>query len=106
MDRNEGEKQRPPPSPPPRGQPWAGDGEHSREHRDPTRVVEKLRKQRVAPISFHCRATIKPIRIANGSAKMARPYTRYTRFDWVGVNTPTISEMDFSSATHSLRVIS
>ncbi len=58
-----------------------------------------------APSSFHCRETIKPIRIAKGSAKIATPYTRYTRLDWVGVKTPTISEMDFSSATHSYRVI-
>ena len=26
-----------------------------------------------APSSFHCRATIKPIRIMNGSARIARP---------------------------------
>src|SRR5436190_1603161 len=31
---------------------------------------------------------------------------RYTKLDCVGVKTPTISEMDFSSASHSFRVIS
>ena len=29
-----------------------------------------------APSSVQCRATIKPIRIANGSARIARLYTR------------------------------
>ncbi|CEZ28653.1 Uncharacterised protein [Mycobacterium tuberculosis] len=59
-----------------------------------------------APSSFHCRETIRPIRITNGNAKIARPYPRYTRSDCDGDSTPTISEMDFSSATHCGRVIS
>ncbi len=59
-----------------------------------------------APSSFHCLLMIRPIRIANGSARIAMPYTRYTTLDWVGVSTPTMPDIDFSSATQSLRVIS
>ena len=49
VDRHEGQQQRPPPPPPPRGQPRARHREHRGEHRDPPRVVEELRQNRVEP---------------------------------------------------------
>src|ERR1700724_4288332 len=42
----------------------------------------------------------------DGRTRNAMPYTRYTRADWVEVSTPTISDIDRSSATHCGRVIS
>ena len=44
VDRHERQQQRPPPMPPARGQPRARHGQHRRQHRDPPRVVEELRR--------------------------------------------------------------
>ncbi|AAK44838.1 Putative uncharacterized protein [Mycobacterium tuberculosis variant bovis] len=50
MDRHECQQQRPPPVPPARGQPGTRHGEHRREHRDPSRVIEKLGQQCGEPV--------------------------------------------------------